>query len=95
MAMLLAASLSLSAARAQAQDAHRTSGNGADKMRFWTSHARHGANCMNEAPPSAAYFREARSMGIEWMRLAYDKRTIQLWSPAISSTNLPRKRGRG
>jgi len=52
-------------------------GNLTNKMQFWTSLPRHGANCMNEVPPSAAYFHEARSMGIEWMRLAYDK-----WKPA-------------
>jgi len=44
---------------------------------FWSGRPRQGANCMNATPPPAAYFRAAHELGIEWIRLAYDK-----WKPA-------------
>jgi len=42
------------------------------KISFWDSNPRRGANCMNEVP-TEQWFKEAASINIEWVRLAYDK----------------------
>jgi hypothetical protein len=44
----------------------------ADAIGFWDT-PRHGANCFNEAPPDAAYFRALRAYGATWVRLAFSK----------------------
>jgi hypothetical protein len=44
----------------------------ADALAFWDS-PRHGANCFNESPPDAAYFRALRSYGATWVRIAFSK----------------------
>ena len=49
----------------------------ADLMNFWEARPRHGGNLFNQQPPSAAQLKLARSQGIEWMRISYDK-----WRPA-------------
>ena len=49
----------------------------ADLISFWDARPRQGANSMNQQPPTVDTFRLARSQGMEWMRLAYDK-----WRPA-------------
>jgi hypothetical protein len=42
------------------------------KISFWDNQPRRGANCMNEVP-TEQWFKEAASIHIEWVRLAYDK----------------------
>lgn len=44
----------------------------ADAIGFWNSPQR-GANCFNEAPPDAVYFRALRGYGATWVRLAFSK----------------------
>ncbi len=44
----------------------------ADLMGFWDT-PRHGANCFNEAPPEAAYFRALRGYGATWVRVTFSK----------------------
>ncbi len=43
----------------------------AQKMAFWDTQ-RKGANCFN-VEPSEAWFAAARALGVDWVRLAYDK----------------------
>lgn len=43
----------------------------AEKMAFWDTQ-RKGANCFN-VEPSEAWFAAARALGVDWVRLAYDK----------------------
>ena len=45
---------------------------GADAITFWDS-PRHGANCFNESPPDAGYFRALRAYGATWVRLTFSK----------------------
>jgi Cellulase (glycosyl hydrolase family 5) len=45
---------------------------GADAIAFWDV-PRHGANCFNEAPPDAEYFRALRAYGATWVRLTFSK----------------------
>lgn len=42
------------------------------KISFWDNQLRRGANFMNENP-SEKWFKDAASINIEWVRLAYDK----------------------
>jgi hypothetical protein len=44
----------------------------ADLISFWDV-PRHGANCFNESPPDAAYFRALRGHGATWVRVAFSK----------------------
>ena len=44
---------------------------GADKMSFWDVQ-RKGTNCFNQEP-SEAWFDAAKSLGVQWVRLAFDK----------------------
>ena len=44
----------------------------ADRMDFWETPQR-GANCFNEAPPDAEYFRALRGYGATWVRLTFSK----------------------
>jgi cellulase (glycosyl hydrolase family 5) len=44
----------------------------ADRIGFWNT-PQFGANCFNESPPDAAYFRALRSYGATWTRLAFSK----------------------
>ena len=44
----------------------------ADAIAFWNSPQR-GANCFNESPPDAGYFRALRGYGATWVRLAFSK----------------------
>ncbi len=44
----------------------------ADALSFWDA-PRHGANCFNESPPDAAYFRALRGYGATWVRLTFSK----------------------
>jgi len=44
---------------------------GAEKLDFWNT-PRKGANCFNVVPEER-WFREAHQVGIEWVRLAYEK----------------------
>jgi hypothetical protein len=44
----------------------------ADLMSFWDT-PRHGANCFNESPPDAGYFRALRGYGATWVRVAFSK----------------------
>jgi hypothetical protein len=44
----------------------------ADLIGFWDT-PRHGANCFNETPPDAAYFRALRGYGASWVRIAFSK----------------------
>jgi hypothetical protein len=44
----------------------------ADEIAFWDT-TRRGANCFNESPPDAAYFRALRGHGATWVRLAFSK----------------------
>ena len=46
----------------------------ADTMSFWNQ-PRRGANCFNETPPDAAYFRALRAYGARWVRLSFSKWT--------------------
>ena len=45
---------------------------GADLLAFWDV-PRHGANCFNEVPPDAEYFRALRAYGASWVRLTFSK----------------------
>lgn len=44
---------------------------GSEKIEFWES-PRKGANCFN-AVPEVQWFQAARELGVEWVRLAYEK----------------------
>jgi hypothetical protein len=44
----------------------------ADSLAFWDQ-PRHGANCFNESPPDARYFRALRGYGATWVRVAFSK----------------------
>ena len=44
----------------------------ADPMSFWDSPQR-GANCFNEQPPDAGYFRALRDYRATWVRLSFSK----------------------
>ncbi|HLO68840.1 MAG TPA: cellulase family glycosylhydrolase [Holophaga sp.] len=45
----------------------------AEPMAFWEGRPRKGANLFDAAPPSAATLEAARGLGIQWIRLAWDK----------------------
>lgn len=44
----------------------------ADLIAFWDA-PRRGANCFNEIPPDAQYFRALRAYGADWVRLTWSK----------------------
>ncbi|MDR2633980.1 MAG: glycoside hydrolase family 5 protein [Treponema sp.] len=45
---------------------------GSDKIRFWNTGPQRGTNCMN-AVPTEAWFKDAKAINIQWVRLVYDK----------------------
>jgi hypothetical protein len=45
---------------------------GADSIAFWNVQQR-GANCFNETPPGADYFKALRGYGATWVRLTFSK----------------------
>jgi hypothetical protein len=52
--------------------AWRAIAGGADAIAFWDTRQA-GANCFNESPPDAEYFRALRGHGATWVRLSFSK----------------------
>jgi len=49
-----------------------TDARAADRIDFWNT-PQYGANCFNEAPPTADYFHALRGYGATWVRLTFSK----------------------
>jgi hypothetical protein len=73
LAILLAARAMVAGPPAHPADTSATANRAGASMAFWEEGPRHGANCMNDAPPSLDYLTAARAQGIRWIRLAWDK----------------------